>query len=1682
MRKALIALAAAFTAAFTFAEGESLAETGGFVPTAAPALAFKNIKLADLGVTVFPAVKKSGGWAGGEAEAPLFCRSETREGSALASISYQAQWYDGGFIKAATIEFTEGVGGVYAQLTGAKAIGSGVQAAYGTDFTGDTNAYTTDSADGDGYALRDLRLVTAGDVDSISLNFFHSTYKLYGTADVGPSAYAVNVKGWSQMVGENGSLNGLTLVGDDNGTAFYPALAATATISGTRGSYSYGSYSSTSSLLYGYIDEDANNTTPTVTISNVPFEFYKVVFYASTDNADIRFGYVSVNGVNYNSGNSEKDDTQPYETTTGTAEWGKSQVADYIEGVNYLVTPVLAATSDGSVKVVGHKQNNGRGCIAAVQIIKETVPEIASTDITAAQINATVPSGESFLRVSAGATITLDEALTASKVKFVSDGTITLSANEQPSAEELAKLDFACVKGSVLRSWLTPGVVGFNFNAEGGRNGGGNEDGAADTSLALEIGTWFKNGHDNIGSSAEMFADGLSTLSWKAGNVYAETSGLTEGTFIQGYLDDGQNVSITLSAVPYETYDLIIYCSTDNSSAGFKAKTVNGTIYTWNATAGEVTTTSDVNAKWGLASQAAGKAVYGANTIRINGLTGRLSILGGTNSNGARGCISAIQIMPAGTSTAPTMTVGTDGEATAAAWTDSNLWEGGVVPSSGTAKVIVSGDVTLTIDETVSLSAVTVEGSGSLKLVKGDGATVAFDSLSSASVQIVLPDDSISIPTLSAPVKYLYKTGTIASSAAGNTYTQGAGTSGAAVTITHNGGLATLTGGTYYLGESMNATATTVDFVDATVVYASALSLGTATYVVEGVSSITAPRIVLSNGGAGRTSVMTLKDSASVTITGGVDGDTNKGNMFGHWDGPSTFTIQDNAIFTCTNYEILVGRTANTQTININGGVFTTKGIMVSGQYQGTYALNMNGGVLALGSLGIGTYHAGWTIPVTVSGANEIRATAETLPIGPAVTLAQGSSLAFAKVDGVETSTVTLASISGTGSISVGAGVTLNVGTNRPEGQITVDEDGVLAIVMADKSDAPVLHVTAQPATVKLYAVDGVTEYADATVEYDSEAGTITVKAPRPIWNATTDSAFDTVGNWSSGNLPGNGQDVTVNFAYDTDMTVSGTYTLGDLAFTGSGNATVSGEGSIEAASYDFSATTGRIEYNLPTGSGSVAAGANTVLTQNGSGKLVIAPDTKLTLAAPWGTVDGSVATFDGGFEPKERSVLTIAPGEGMIQKTTQPVLYEYQLTTIAISNGTLLVDFNGGGKGYFAGNAIRIDDGGLLSLEKTTDLTGYSITAAPLTINEGGTLQVKMRDTLRRPVVLNGGTITVQGAQGDEGGPRALDMYDANTVTVTKNSLIQAIDDGTVSNPLIYLRGIGTTFDIDDGISLVNNVTYQSYQTGTVIIRGTMNNGNGNGSMVMNGFNGNPITFTGLATIGESGKPVIYELNCEHTNGTYVVNERSRLKGRGSITGNGGVTLAAANSKICGSLTVNNVTATAGGTYGDQWNEVAAKVVGSFFAAGIQTVQYGSFTIGKDCVVTNAAGTADTTAAAFSIAANGNLRIEKNLAVAGLTVADGGTITLVGSKSNGVWDVPELTVAGTPSYQGTVNVVLDFGESNPPAAFEVKLPTGVTAQNVTVSDSKNQRKWRISSKGDDLYATSAGSFVLSIF
>jgi len=927
-----------------------------------------------------------------------------------------------------------------------------------------------------------------------------------------------------------------------------------------------------------------------------------------------------------------------------------------------------------------------------------TIPVNENTSVSALNDLIAAASGAKVIfYVADGVEIDVDAAFVASvPVEVASSGTITLSAASQPAASYFTNVSFGGVKGALLRSWLpTPGVVGFNFNASGGRNGQGNTDGAADTALALEIGTWYKNAYSPSGSSTEMFADGLSVLTWQANNVYAETDGLTAGTFIQGYLDDGGNVNIKLSAVPYETYDVIIYCSTDDSSKSFKAKTVNGTIYTWDSTAGETTTTSSDTATWGLASAAAGKAVYGANTLRINGLSGALSIKGGTNGNNARGCISAIQIMPAGTSTAPEMTVGTDGQTTQANWTDA-LWNVATAPTSGNVVINVSGDVELTIDETVALSAITVNGEGSLKIIPDQQNNVTFTASSiSSAIPLVFANDGIGIDTISAPVTYLYKTTSINSSTYGNTYTAGVGAQGSSVAISHNGGSVTLQGATYYLGESYNGTATTVTFDDATAVYADC-GVGMATYSVEGTSSITAQRLILSQGANGRTAVMTVKDTASVNVTGTSDIDSNQSSiMFGHWNGPSAFTIQDSATFTAAS-QVLVGKTANNHTINVNGGTFTAKGIKASSSASGTNALNLNGGLLVLGDVGITSYGS-TTISVNVLDDSEIRASAATLPISQAVTIAADKVLSFTKDSGVAETIVTLTgAVSGTGDISVGAGVTLNLGTNRPEGEISVDADGTIAVVMANKADLPVLKVASEPVNVILYDTDGETVLSGASVEYDGDAGTITVKPPVNTWNVSENLSFDTAANWSYG-LPQSTQDIAIKVTDDATLTISGTYSAATLTVSGQGVVELEGSGSITVGTLYLN-DGATFAPNSTVTAESIVLGSGTVL------RLKDVPDLQAPISGA-GAVEtyGAVTfnannTFTGGLTVKSgssaRTIKTGIGGQG----------YGKNNYGQAIANLSRIV----------------VEDGGSLDLANTKD-SCYAITIAGKGVLEGG-------------------------------------------------------------------------------------------------------------------------------------------------------------------------------------------------------------------------------------------------------------------------------------------------------------------------------------------------------------------------
>ena len=536
-----------------------------------------------------------------------------------------------------------------------------------------------------------------------------------------------------------------------------------------------------------------------------------------------------------------------------------------------------------------------------------------------------------------------------------------------------------------------------------------------------------------------------------------------------------------------------------------------------------------------------------------------------------------------GVATVPTMTIGGEGNSEVN-WSTVENWADGNVAVSGPAKIILQGDATLSIDRDIDLHYISVEGDYTLTVKRTlETGTTRISNLV-ADKDIVMATDDIQVEYFGCPVTYTSNVKRPRSSISGITYAAGAGASDSHAELSLVGGSATLTGSDpFYLVESYSATATDVTFDGANVVYGgtyqdgttrSNFSLGMATYIIKGDSNVSAERMVLSQGANGQTSVITIQDDSVVNITGNNNVDQNTASiMFGHWNGPSTFTIQDNAQFNAQS-QVLVGKTSNNQTININGGTFTAQGIKASSGATGINTLNLNGGVLKLGETGIASY-GNTVINVNVSANSEIRASTSQLPITQPMVVEDGVRLLLSKVDGIDNAIVTArGEVTGTGEIFVDAGVTLNLGTTRPESEITVDDAAVLALVLADKADVPVLNVSGNPNNIILYDTDGTTRFSDISVSYDAEAGTITVQPPVNTWNVKSDYSFDNSMNWSFG-VPEDGEDVVIKAESDVTLSVAKDYALRNIFIAGAGTVTFVGEGSITAERLEvYSGTT----------------------------------------------------------------------------------------------------------------------------------------------------------------------------------------------------------------------------------------------------------------------------------------------------------------------------------------------------------------------------------------------------------------------------------------------------------------------------------------------------------------------------
>ncbi len=279
----------------------------------------------------------------------------------------------------------------------------------------------------------------------------------------------------------------------------------------------------------------------------------------------------------------------------------------------------------------------------------------------------------------------------------------------------------------------------------------------------------------------------------------------------------------------------------------------------------------------------------------------------------------------------------------------------------------------LTIDATPNFEAIILAKDGDIVISKDE----AF----SGNIDAIIGAMDYSAVTGSVTWDGISRT-TLATRLGGATYTVGVGTEDAPVPFTLNveNGAMTLKDGEFYLNTTFSATTSTVNFENAKI-HAIAVSgpgsgglgVGQATFNVGGTSEITTEKLILSQGGAGRTASLKLSDSAVINVTGETNADSNESSiMFGHWNGPSTFTIEGDAVFNAPKADILIGKTHNNHTINLNGGTTTVHGIKLASSADGRNSLILNDGTLNIGAGGITTYSTNCSLVIWLSSSFNI--------------------------------------------------------------------------------------------------------------------------------------------------------------------------------------------------------------------------------------------------------------------------------------------------------------------------------------------------------------------------------------------------------------------------------------------------------------------------------------------------------------------------------------------------------------------------------------------------------------------------------------------------------------------------------------------------------------------------------------
>lgn len=521
--------------------------------------------------------------------------------------------------------------------------------------------------------------------------------------------------------------------------------------------------------------------------------------------------------------------------------------------------------------------------------------------------------------------------------------------------------------------------------------------------------------------------------------------------FLKAYADDSAQPIISVKNVPYSKYTVIVYCATDSENKQFGPVTVNGTPYKYDAETGAAVvasgSTSTEATRWGASRSLT--AVEGTNAIRIAGQAGKtLTVMGGTNANGARGGLAGLQIIEEAA-----VVENVDG---GSAYSTASL------PAEADVINLTMNDGGVITIAAAMTKNVNVICTGSVKFVSDEGYTYTTADLAKFDVSGVTGSavrviDTTAIPEgIAAPTTgwiYRYEGTTALAALPFNTTDSFSGTVEVAAPVTVKDG---------------DSWAALPVHNNKNYVFAEGAAIEANTFQTGNGSGST--ETFVQNGG----SLTVYSDNAGNT--------TSAAFLLAHWDTTIGYTLNNGSI-SVPNGGIRLGWDGS-GTLTQNGGTVTAKGLRANRDgHSGRGTYNLNGGTLTLGANGI---DFGSTGSLVLGGGKIIASETATMtldaglaiPVETTVEVAEGKTLTINAVlsgaaDLVKTGagTLIISKVPNgyTGAIRIAEGA-LDVQGNRNL-QNVVFAEGTTLVARETTADDGVMTITGVSGTptIKLY-------------------------------------------------------------------------------------------------------------------------------------------------------------------------------------------------------------------------------------------------------------------------------------------------------------------------------------------------------------------------------------------------------------------------------------------------------------------------------------------------------------------------------------------------------------------------------------------------------------------------------------